>query len=202
MLNTVLDSPAEERVVLVDARDRAVGTAGKLAAHREGRLHRAFSVVVLNTRGEMLLQRRALSKYHSGGLWSNACCGHPRPDEDVVAAGQRRLWEEMQLSCSLQQCGAFVYAADVDAALREHEYDHLLVGYADTDPRPDVGEAMAWRWTRTLAVTQDALAKPKQYTAWFPFVLSALAKRRPGAPRVPGGECAERSCADASCFCH
>ena len=185
MLTTLVNSPPEERVVLVDARDRAVGTAGKLAAHREGRLHRAFSVVVLNARGEMLLQRRAVGKYHSGGLWSNACCGHPRPDEDVVAAGQRRLWEEMRLSCSLQRCGAFVYAADVDGALREHEYDHLLVGYTDTDPEPDICEAMAWRWTRTLAVAEDARAKPNQYTAWFPLVLSAFAKRQPPAGRVP-----------------
>src|SRR5689334_7965348 len=114
---------AAERVVLVDERDREVGTMPKLAAHAEGALHRAFSVFVLNAAGELLLQRRAAAKYHCGGLWTNSCCGHPRPGEPVADAARRRLREEMGFDCELASVGSFVYRAEVGGGLVEHEYD-------------------------------------------------------------------------------
>jgi len=163
-----------ERVVLVDATDRAVGTEEKLAAHRVGVLHRAFSVVVRNSRGELLVQRRALGKYHSGGLWSNACCGHPRPGEGVVAAGERRLREEMGVSCALAPHAAFVYRAALNDALVEHEYDHILVGTTDDDPTPDPDEAMSWEWIAPDALAARVATAPERFTAWLPLVLARL----------------------------
>jgi len=136
---------AGERVVLVDERDREVGTAPKLAAHEDGALHRAFSVFVLNGHGELLLQRRADTKYHSAGLWTNTCCGHPRPGEPVAAAARRRLREEMGFDCEPAPAGTFVYRAEV-GGLVEHEYDHVFVGRHETDPLPDPAEVSEWRW--------------------------------------------------------
>lgn len=171
---TVAIDAIEEQVVLVDEQDHPVGVAPKLDAHRSGALHRAFSVVVLNRRGEVLLQRRALGKYHSGGLWSNTCCGHPRPDEAVEAAAARRLREEMGLDCTLERRGAFTYRAELDDALVEHEYDHVLVGTTSDDPAPDPDEAMEWEWTNVQALARRVALEPERYTAWLPLVLAKL----------------------------
>ncbi|HEX7070523.1 MAG TPA: isopentenyl-diphosphate Delta-isomerase [Rhodothermales bacterium] len=154
-------------VTLVDSQDRVVGTAGKLEAHREALLHRACSVVLFNRRGEILLQQRSREKYHSGGLWSNTCCTHPRPDEEPLAAASRRLTEEMGLTCALEPAFAFLYRAELDGGLVEHEYDHVFVGRADADPRPDSREVSAWRWQHPDAVRRDLDARPETFTAWF-----------------------------------
>jgi isopentenyl-diphosphate delta-isomerase len=171
----------EELVVLVDAQDRAVGTASKLDAHRSGALHRAFSVFVFDRRGRLLLQRRALAKYHSGGLWTNTCCGHPRPGEAVSDAAVRRLREEMGIACPLRPAGAFTYRASL-GELEEHEFDHVLVGRFDGDPRPEPDEVAAWRWAAPDDLSRELAEAPGRFTAWFGRAL-ALALSHPSDRR-------------------
>lgn len=172
-----------ERVVLVNERDAETGTLGKLRAHREGRLHRAFSVFVVNSRGEMLLQRRAAGKYHSGGLWSNACCGHPRPGEATEAAARRRLREEMGFGCDLSRVFGFVYRVELEEGMREHEYDHVFLGRWDGEPRPDPEEVEGWRWEEPGTVLRELERDREAYTHWFGIALEGLAAR--GALRSP-----------------
>lgn len=162
----------EERVVLVDQSDREIGTLEKQRAHAEGRLHRALSVFVLNSRGEMLLQRRAASKYHSGGLWTNACCSHPRPGEPVDAAARRRLREEMGIDCPLEPAFVFTYRADVGGGLVEHEYDHVFLARCDDDPAPDAREVDAWRWVSVARLADEVTDEPERFTAWFRMVFA------------------------------
>src|SRR5436305_1076933 len=119
---------AEEEVVLVNERDEMIGVENKNRAHLVGSLHRAFSVLILNANGQLLLQKRAQTKYHSKGLWSNTCCGHPRPGETIEQASRRRLWEEMGIHSDLRKLFEFIYRANVDEGLIEYEYDHILMG--------------------------------------------------------------------------
>jgi isopentenyl-diphosphate delta-isomerase len=167
-------SDAEERVVLVDAEDRELGTEAKLEAHRSGRLHRAFSVFLFDARGRLLLQQRALTKYHSAGLWANACCGHPRPGEPVRDAARRRVREELGIDCAPEPAFGFVYRAPLDNGLVEHEYDHVLVARFDGRPEPDPGEVAAWRWAEPAELSADVRANPSRYAAWFPLALERL----------------------------
>lgn len=162
---TFADGP--EQVVLVDENDRDLGHMEKIAAHREGMLHRAFSVFIFNSRGELLLQQRAQGKYHSAGLWSNTCCGHPRPGEATQQAAERRLKEEMGTTVQLHPALRFVYRADLDSGLVEHELDHVLVGRCDDDPDPDASEAMDWRWVGRSDLEKEVRAHPALFTAWF-----------------------------------
>jgi isopentenyl-diphosphate Delta-isomerase len=170
-------SASTEYVVLVDEKDNAVGIAEKLAAHRDAARHRAVSVFLFCNDGQMLLQRRAVSKYHSGGLWSNACCGHPRPGETPVAAGARRLREEMGLACTLVPAFGFTYRADLGGGLTEHEYDHVFVGYTEDDPSPDPEEVGEWARIDCTALRADVAARPGAYTAWFKLVYAAVLAR-------------------------
>lgn len=160
-------SDLDQRVILVDLADRPIGIASKLAVHRDGRLHRAFSVFVFDPRGRLLLQRRASGKYHSGGLWSNTCCGHPGPGEATADAAARRLREEMGFDCALQPAGAIVYRAEVAAGLWEHEYDHLFTGTYKGDPRPDPQEVEDWRWVAIDELSLELRESPASFTAWF-----------------------------------
>jgi isopentenyl-diphosphate Delta-isomerase len=171
----------EERVVLVDTADNEVGTAPKLQAHRTGDLHRAISVFVFDAVGRMLLQRRAEGKYHSGGLWSNTCCSHPRPGEPVAAAARRRLREEMGMDCELEPAFTFVYRADLDGGLTEHELDHVFVGTTDDSPEPDPDEVSGWRWAEPAEIAREMESDPERFTAWFPIAFRALLERRRGA---------------------
>ncbi|HEV7588589.1 MAG TPA: isopentenyl-diphosphate Delta-isomerase [Longimicrobium sp.] len=171
---------AAEMVVLVDETDREVGLAPKLAAHVDGALHRAFSVFVLNARGEVLLQRRALGKYHSGGLWTNTCCGHPRADEPVAAAARRRLREELGFDCELHPAGTFVYRAEVGGGLVEHEFDHVFVGRHDADPIPDPAEVGEWRWQSPGAALAEAESHPERFTPWFSLAFRELGEASQG----------------------
>jgi isopentenyl-diphosphate delta-isomerase len=166
-----------ERVVLVDAEDRELGTAAKLDAHRSGSLHRAFSVFVFDRNGRLLLQQRALSKYHSGGLWANACCSHPRPGEAVLEAARRRLREELGVSCTLEPVFGFVYRASLDNGLIEHEYDHVLVGRFEGTPEPDPREVADWRWAEPAELAADLAANPGRYAAWLPPAFAELQRR-------------------------
>jgi isopentenyl-diphosphate delta-isomerase len=156
-----------ENVVLVDPEDRPLGTMEKMEAHRQGRLHRAFSVFVFNSKGDLLLHRRAMDKYHSGGLWTNTCCSHPRPNETVVQAAQRRLVEEMGMRCQLEPKFSFVYRADLDHDMIEHELDHVLIGYSDVPPEPNPEEVCETRYMPVRDVEADIAANPDHYTAWF-----------------------------------
>lgn len=166
---------AGERVVLVDAHDREIGTAEKMRAHRECLLHRAVSVFLFDSRGEVLLQRRAAGKYHSGGLWSNACCSHPRPGEPVADAARRRLREELGLDCALRHAHAFTYAAAVGPELWEHEYDHVFVGVTDADPEPDPAEVSEWRRAPVELLLRELAATPHDFTPWLvPALAGAL----------------------------
>lgn len=161
----------EEQVILVDSADREIGAAAKMDVHTQGRLHRAFSVVLYNEGGSILLQRRADSKYHSGGLWSNTCCGHPRPGETVSDAACRRLREEMGVECSLEPVTAFLYQTELANGLMEHEYDHIFLGRFSGNPVPNPEEVSEWRWVPVDAVRDDVTTNPQRYTVWFGQVL-------------------------------
>jgi isopentenyl-diphosphate delta-isomerase len=169
-----------EQVVLVDESDREIGTAEKLAAHRDGgRLHRAFSIVLWNRRGEMLLQRRSARKYHFGGLWTNACCGHPRPGEPVAAAARRRLREELGVDLELRPAFSFRYeAADAASGLCEREIDHVFVGELEGAAAANPEEVDAVRWTACDEITRDLAAHPHRYTPWFAHLAARLSDLR------------------------
>ncbi len=166
-------------VILVDEKDNEVGRMEKMEAHREGVLHRAFSIFIFNSRGEMLIHQRAAGKYHGAGLWTNACCSHPMPGERVEDAVHRRLREEMGLRCSSRKIFDFIYRAEVEHGLTEHEYDHVFVGYTDQDPQPDDEEVSDWKWIDPVALISDFKKYPERYTVWFgialPLVLDEVA---------------------------
>ncbi|HMV30910.1 MAG TPA: isopentenyl-diphosphate Delta-isomerase [Gemmatimonadales bacterium] len=161
----------EERVILVDPDNQAVGWLEKLRAHREGRLHRAFSVFVFDPAGALLLQRRAIEKYHSGGRWSNTCCGHPRPGEDTAAAAARRLEEEMGFRCPLHPAFAFRYRTRVGPELLEHEHDTVFVGGFEGTPRPDPAEVAEWRHVPLPRLGSEVRRAPNRYTVWLRLIL-------------------------------
>jgi len=174
----------EEQVVLVDDMDNPLGAAPKLEAHRAGALHRAISVFLFNSEGEMLLQRRAAEKYHSPSLWSNACCSHPRPGEAPHAAAVRRLQEEMGLEAPLGFAFSFIYKAALDDGLWEHEFDHVFVGWLNDTPIPDSSEVAEWRWVSPSAIAAELASHPDRFTVWFPLAFTELQRRGIGpAPR-------------------
>lgn len=162
---------AIEQVILVDQADRPLGVADKLLAHQQGQLHRAFSVLIHDGAGNVLLQRRAPGKYHSGGLWTNACCGHPRPGEPTDAAATRRLAEEMGFACELRPLRQLVYRADVGSDLTEHEYVHVFGGCWTGAVNPDPEEADSYAWRPLSGLHSEVTAKPEQFTAWFRIYL-------------------------------
>ena len=156
-----------EYEVLVDIQHKETGTMEKLQAHVEGKLHRAISVFIFNTRGEMLLQQRAAGKYHSSLLWTNACCSHPRPAESVADAAHRRLHEEMGISSPLHEIFSFTYKAHLENDLTEYEFDHVFKGITDEEPRPDASEVAAFRYVDMETLRHDIAANPGIYTEWF-----------------------------------
>jgi isopentenyl-diphosphate delta-isomerase len=163
-----------ENVVLVDEYDTEVGVMEKMEAHRLGQLHRAFSVILLNDKNEMLLQKRAASKYHSAGLWSNTCCSHPRPGEDTASAAQRRLMEEMGLSCQLKKSFSFVYKINMGNGLIEHEYDHVYTGFFSGTPLINPDEVSDWAYINQEMISLDMRVNPERYTYWFKVLFDKL----------------------------
>jgi isopentenyl-diphosphate delta-isomerase len=159
--------PAIETLILVDADDQEIGTAEKLEAHRSGLLHRAFSVIVWDARGRQLLQKRAAAKYHSGGLWTNACCGHPRPGEAAEAAALRRLGEEMGFACPLEWLGIVRYKAALDHGLTEHEIVHVFRGSYSGPVSPNPEEAEGYQWCLLDRIRGDIAASPDRFSVWF-----------------------------------
>jgi isopentenyl-diphosphate Delta-isomerase len=176
-----------ESVVTVDVDDRDVGTCDKLAAHQgDGVLHRAFSVLLFDGTGRLLLQRRAFEKYHFRGRWSNSCCSHPRPGEDLLEAGRRRVREELGIEVELSHRGRFVYrAVDLDSGLVEHELDHVLVGRTDAEPRPDSREVDAVRWVAADELLRWLDEEPEVFTPWFVPALQAASPSDDAADAFP-----------------
>lgn len=156
-----------EQVILVDEHDVPVGTMEKLQAHQEGKLHRAISVFIFNTRGELLLQQRAAPKYHSANLWTNTCCSHPRPGEDTSDAAVRRLREEMGIACGLEEQFHFIYHARLDHALTEYELDHVFTGVSDATPQPDNSEVADWKYMPLPDIDKQIETHPEIFTEWF-----------------------------------
>lgn len=157
-----------EEVILVDKNDVEVGTMEKMEAHRDGgTLHRAFSVFVFNTDGDLLLQRRAEHKYHSGGLWTNTCCSHPRPGETVREAANRRLVEEIGMECKLVELFSFEYKAELDGGMTEWELDHVLLGLSDVDPQINPDEVAEYKYMPLSEIDLDLKSNPDHYTEWF-----------------------------------
>lgn len=167
----------DDHVILVTDDDAPVGVRRKQDAHVAGLLHRAFSVFVFDSSDRLLLQRRSLSKYHSGGLWSNTCCSHPRPGESTRAAAHRRLFEEMGFECPLRTAFSFVYRADVGDGLMEHEYDHVFTGRFDGEPAPDFDEVDDWRWIPVPALERELAETPGRFTFWFRVAFDELRSR-------------------------
>lgn len=157
----------EEFVILVDENDRETGSMEKMQAHREARLHRAFSVFIFNEAGELMLQQRAFTKYHSPGLWTNTCCSHPRPGETTSDAAHRRLHEEMGFDCIFEAIFSFVYKAQLDNDLTEHEFDHVFVGNSSQLPQLNPEEAAAFRFASLEAIRQEMQLEPEKFTIWF-----------------------------------
>ena len=154
-------------VILVDKEDNQVGLMQKLEAHQKGLLHRAFSVFIFNSEYKLLLQKRAISKYHSGGLWTNTCCSHPREGEDIIDAANRRLSEEMGIKTSLRKVFEFTYRAELDNNLIENEFDHVLYGVYDNDPILNKEEAEDFKWVDMETLKSDISANSDKYTVWF-----------------------------------
>jgi isopentenyl-diphosphate delta-isomerase len=164
----------EEQIILVDENDKPVGTMGKLEAHQKGLLHRAFSVFIFNDKGELLLQKRASTKYHSPGLWTNTCCSHPQPGEETLAAAKRRLKEEMGMDCVLIHKTSFVYKTNFDNGLTEHEFDHVFIGNYNDNPVLNEDEAEEYKWMSLENIKSDIQKCPENFTSWFRIAMAKV----------------------------
>jgi len=160
-------SDAMEPLILVDEDDRAIGEGKKLDTHLKGLLHRAFSVFVFRSDGRLLVQRRAFAKYHSGGLWANTCCGHPRPGEDTAAAAARRLGEEFGFTGAMTPFFRTVYRGQVSAEMIEHEFVHCFYSFCDPAPAPDPEEVLEWRWIDIEALLKEIDSNPETFSYWM-----------------------------------
>nr|WP_294941747.1 isopentenyl-diphosphate Delta-isomerase [uncultured Mucilaginibacter sp.] len=164
----------KESVVIVNTCGQAIGTMDKMAAHRCGVLHRAFSVFIFNSKGQLLLQQRALHKYHSGGLWTNTCCSHPRPGEKTLSAANRRLHEEMGMNCRLTELFQFSYRHEFENGLIENEYDHVFIGKSDQLPQPNPDEVASFKYLDAELLIFELAEQPHLYTPWFKICLEQV----------------------------
>ena len=163
-----------EHVILVDEQDNPIGTMEKQAAHIEPHLHRAFSIFIFNSKGKLLLQQRALSKYHSPGLWTNTCCSHPRDGETLEEATSRRLLEEMGMVCPMHEVYTFIYKAPVGEGLTEHEFDHVFIGQSDDTPNINHDEVESWKYMSLKDLSKDIQRHPEHYTEWFKITFEEM----------------------------
>ena len=161
----------EQFCVLVDENDNQIGVEEKLLTHQKGLLHRAFSVFIFNDKNELLLQKRADVKYHSAGLWTNTCCSHPQPNESNVEAGERRLLEEMGFTTSVQPIFSFIYKAELENDLTEHELDHVLIGRYNELPVPNPDEVSECKFISLEDLKADLAENPENYTVWLKIIL-------------------------------
>ena len=161
---------------MVDSQDQQLGTMGKIEAHEKAVLHRAFSVFILNSKRELLLQQRAYEKYHSPGLWTNTCCSHQREGETNFQAGNRRLMEEMGMSVPLKELFTFIYKATFDNGLTEHELDHVMVGFSDENPKINTDEVANFKWIAIDKLKKDLNERPEDYTVWFAIIFDRFCK--------------------------
>ena len=165
---------AQEYVILVDESDNEIGVMEKLQAHQEGLLHRAFSIFIFNSKNELLLQQRALTKYHSAGLWANTCCSHPRPNETIKDSANRRLHEEMGMSCDLNIKTNFIYTTQFENGLTENELDYVLVGFTNQNPIINIEEVESYKWQSISDIKTDVIANPQHYASWFKIALERV----------------------------
>ncbi len=172
-----MHNTTEEYVVLVDQQDNEIGLMEKMEAHEKGLLHRAFSVFVFNSKKEFLLQRRALSKYHSGGLWTNTCCSHPRSGETTLEAAKRRLQEEMGFVCEIEEQFSFIYKKELDNNLTEHELDHVFFGQYEGIIDFNQEEVMDYKYVKLDDLLLDMEKNPDDYTVWFKICFDEVLKR-------------------------
>lgn len=167
-----------DEIVLVDPEDRAIGVAPKRMVHLLGLRHRAFSILLRDDAGRVLLQRRAADKYHSGGLWANSCCGHPRPGDATSDAAVRRLYEELGVCAALSHAGTFTYRAAVGQTMIEHEIDHVFVGTASGELAPDPREISATEWVSVDDLVADLCENPDRYAVWLADVVTLVRERK------------------------
>lgn len=161
-----------EHVILVDTQDNEIGTMEKMEAHKKGVLHRAFSILLLDETGKVLLQKRSLNKYHSSGLWTNTCCSHPLPGEKLEEATRRRLREEMGIDLQPAFAFTFIYRAELDHQLVEHELDHVFIGTFNGKPEINRNEVQDWKFVDFTSLKQDLVANPDAYTVWFKLIMN------------------------------
>jgi isopentenyl-diphosphate delta-isomerase len=158
-------------VILVDEQDNEIGVMEKLRAHELGKLHRAFSVFIFNDKKELLLQQRAINKYHSGGLWTNTCCSHPSPNETIKDAAIRRLYEEMGMTCDLKIINNFIYKTEFENGLIEHEFDYILTGISNSTPQINKTEVESYKWQQISEIQNDINLNPNKFTTWFKIAM-------------------------------
>ncbi len=164
-------------LILVDEKDNQIGVGEKIQVHKEGRLHRAFSVLIFNSQGELLLQKRAKTKYHSPSLWSNTCCSHPRPNHELREEAKNRLEEEMGIKSNLKEVFSFIYKQKT-GGLIEHEFDHVFFGKFDGSPVINKKEVEDWKWMNFKDLRHDVQKNPQKYTPWFRLILNEISKRK------------------------
>ncbi|MGC4022091.1 MAG: isopentenyl-diphosphate Delta-isomerase [Cyclobacteriaceae bacterium] len=174
----------DELLILVDEKDKPWGKLEKDQVHQLGILHRAFSVFIFNSKGELLMQQRADGKYHSAGLWTNTCCSHPRYGEEIEDAVKRRLEEEMGLSCETSFIFSFTYKSKFENGLTEHEFDHVYYGVSDELPKPNPTEVNAWKYMKLDSLEKDISNSPEKYTVWLKICLPKLIDHFKAAPKV------------------
>jgi isopentenyl-diphosphate Delta-isomerase len=161
----------DDELILVDKNDINIGNLNKIKVHKMGKLHRAFSIFIFNSNGELLIQRRAMDKYHSGGLWSNTCCSHPKKNESLNEACHRRLKEEMGFDCRLYKIFDFIYKTKLNEGFYEHEFDHVFIGKHNGKIKPNAYEVMDFKWVDLSSLKEDIIENPSNYSIWFKIII-------------------------------